>query len=258
MMIVPPQVAAFYPLVMAAAIVTGAVLLVRSRSSVTLAGNEKIAVGIGAFVGGMIGAKLPFLFGDISRLLSGEIWFADGKTILTGLVGAYFGVEIAKWAAGVTKRTGDSLIVPAAVAISIGRVACFVGGCCYGAPTTLPWGCIFPVHDPSGIARHPTQIYEAIFHGIAAAVMMLLKRRDMFRGQLAKLYIISYCVYRFVTEFIRPEPRVWGELTFYQWLTLALVPTFAVLWLLSYRTMYLEIAQREIAQDETATIRRSI
>ena len=44
----------------------------------------------------MIGAKLPFLFDSWEAFLSGATWFSNGKTILTGLVGGYLGVEIAK------------------------------------------------------------------------------------------------------------------------------------------------------------------
>ena len=57
------------------------------------------------------------------------------------------------------------------------------------------------------------------------------QRRGWFRGQLVKLYILSYAAYRFATEFIRPEPRIWCGLTGYQWAVLALVPVFAWLWI---------------------------
>ena len=52
----------------------------------------------------------------------------------------------------------------------------------------------------------------------------------MFRGRLIKLYILSYLVYRFFTELIRPEARLAGGLTGYQWATLVLIPLFAWLW----------------------------
>ena len=57
-----------------------------------------------------------------------------------------------------------------------------------------------------------------------------LQRRGLFRGQLIKLYIISYLIYRFATEFLRPEPVLAVGLTGYQWACLALVPVFAGLW----------------------------
>ncbi len=58
---------------------------------------------------------------------------------------------------------------------------------------------------------------------------MLLKRGN-FRGSLIKLYIIAYAIYRFFSEMIRPEPRMVGGLTAYQWSSLALIVVFAPLW----------------------------
>ena len=123
-------------------------------------------------------------------------------------------------------KTGDSFAVPVAVAIAIGRIACFTAGCCFGRETTLPWGVDFG----DGLRRHPTQLYETAFHLAAAGVLAALQRRGMFRGQLIKLYFLSYFVYRFATEFIRPEPRLWLDLTGYQWAALAFIPLFVALW----------------------------
>ena len=85
--------------------------------------------------------------------------------------------------------------------------------------------------------RHPTQLYEAAFHLTAAAVLAWLQRRGLFRGQLIKLYIISYLIYRFVTELIRPEARLWIGLTGYQWAILVLLPLFAWLWIRDARAL---------------------
>ena len=63
-----------------------------------------------------------------------------------------------------------------------------------------------------------------------AVLLAWMKGRGMFRGQLIKLYIISYLVYRFFTEFLRPEPRIFAGLTGYQWAAMGLVPVFAGLW----------------------------
>ncbi|HBN76246.1 MAG TPA: hypothetical protein DD473_10595 [Planctomycetaceae bacterium] len=45
------------------------------------------------------------------------------------------------------------------------------------------------------------------------------------------LYIISYLGYRFLTEWIRPEPIWYGSLTAYQWACLVLIPLFMLLWM---------------------------
>jgi phosphatidylglycerol:prolipoprotein diacylglycerol transferase len=126
----------------------------------------------------------------------------------------------------VTIKTGDSFAVSVPAAVAIGRIACFVGGCCYGKETLLPWG----VNFGDGLKRHPTQLYETLFHASMAMILAWMRGRGLFRGQLIKLYIITYLFYRFATEFLRPEPQIFAGLTGYQWATIALVPVFAGLW----------------------------
>lgn len=238
-----------YSLIMIAAVATGAWLSRRSQAALPITRGQRLAIGLGAFCGAMIGAKLPFVLSDWDGLLSGAAWFSDGKTILCGLVGGYFGVEIAKWIVDVTIKTGDSFAVPVAAAIGVGRLACFVGGCCYGTPTDLPWGVVFPAVDSQ--PRHPTQLYEAAFHLSAAVALAAMQRRGMFRGQLIKVYLFAYLAYRFLTEFIRPETRLWGGLTGYQWACLALVPVFAGLWVRDARAMRRAASSRTSADRAT-------
>jgi phosphatidylglycerol:prolipoprotein diacylglycerol transferase len=215
-----------YAGIMLTAIGVGFWLSRRSQRSLSLSGRERTAIFIGGFSGAMIAAKLPFLLGDWQGLCSGAAWFDSGKTIMFGLVGGYGGIELAKAIFGIRTKTGDTYAVAVPAAVAIGRLGCFRAGCCYGCASTLPWAVDFGDH----VLRHPTQIYEAIFHASMAVVLFVLLRRGLFRGQLIKLYFISYFVYRFFTESLRPEPRLWLGLTGYQWAALALVPVFALLW----------------------------
>lgn len=215
-----------YPLIMLTALVTGLVLSRRRQQRLPMTAGQRWSVAIGAFCGAMLGAKLPFAIADPQGPLCTQAWISDGKTILFGLVGGYLGVEIAKAMVNVRVKTGDSFAVPVAVSIGLGRIGCFVGGCCFGTPTSLPWGIDFG----DGVRRHPTQLYEVAFHFAAAAALWTLERGDRFPRQRFKLYLIAYCLYRFVTEFLRPEVRLWGGLTGYQWTALALLPIIAGLW----------------------------
>jgi phosphatidylglycerol:prolipoprotein diacylglycerol transferase len=211
---------------MLASVAAAVVLSRRGLSALGLSRRERLGVALGAFCGAMIGAKLPFVLADWDGLISGRAWLDNGKTIVFGLVGGYFGVELAKALLGIRVKTGDSFAVPVAAAVAIGRLACFVAGCCYGTVTTLPWGIDFG----DGHSRHPTQLYESAFHLAAALTIAWLQGRGLLRGHLIKLYIIVYLTYRFLTELIRPEPvMAWG-LTGYQWACFGLVPVFAALW----------------------------
>src|SRR5262245_12755469 len=214
---------------MLAAVVVMSVLLRRWQAKLPLAWWQKLGIGIGGFCGAMIGAKLPFVLTDWTGLVSGATWLSDGKTILLGIVGGYFGVELAKWTLDIRVKTGDTFAVPIAVGVAIGRLACLVGGCCYGTPTSLPWGVCF-VRSGDSLPRHPTQLYEFAFHLTMAGLLFALQQRGFLRGQLIKLYILAYLGYRFLTEFIRPEPQLLTGLTGYQWATLSLAPIFIWLW----------------------------
>jgi phosphatidylglycerol---prolipoprotein diacylglyceryl transferase len=218
-----------YTLVMLAAVTVMSLLLRRWQAKLPLLWWQKVGIGVGGFCGAMIGAKLPFVLTDWAGLVSGMAWLSDGKTIMCGIVGGYFGVELAKWTLDIRVKTGDTFAVPVAVGVAIGRVACFFGGCCYGTPTSLPWGVCFS-HAGDTLPRHPTQLYEAAFHFTMAGLLWSLQQRKLFKGQLIKLYILLYLGYRFFTEFIRPEPQVFAGLTGYQWAALCLAPLFVVLW----------------------------
>ncbi len=222
-----------YSLIMLASVAVGVVLSRGRQSSLGLSPRQRLAVGLGAFCGAMIGAKLPFALADWEGLLSGRAWLENGKTIVFGMVGGYLGVELVKAALGVRVKTGDGFAVPVAGAVAVGRLSCFAAGCCHGVATGLPWGVDFG----DGVRRHPTQLYEMAFHASAALALAALQRRGLFRGQLIKLYILAYLAYRFATEFLRPEPVLGLGLTGYQWACLGLAPVFVGLWVRDARAL---------------------
>ena len=195
---------------------------------------KRTALATSAFIGGAIGGKLPFVGTHPAGWLDLTTWMQDGKTIVAGLIGAYLAVELTKFALDIRVKTGDTFALPLALAMAVGRWGCFFNGCCYGVETSLPWGVSFRVKTADGFALqkcHPTQIYESIFHLTMALVLWQLMRRGLLVGQRLKLYLIAYGVYRFLTEYIRPEPAWWLGLTFYQWAAVALTVGMLGQWL---------------------------
>ncbi len=207
--------------------------LIRTRQKrLELTRSQRTTVGVAAFIGAMIGSKIPFL-GEQgwNAVLDGTAWFADGKTILGGIVGGYAGVEFAKWIFGIRTRTGDSFALPVAVAVGGGRIGCFIAGCCFGQVTEMPWGVAFPTaHDAQGILRHPTQLYEVAFHLVAAIVLVVMDRKRWLVGNQLKAYLIAYLVYRFLSEWLRPESRLLLNLTIYQLVSIVLIAVLIGLW----------------------------
>lgn len=189
--------------------------------------QERGLLALAALVGGTFGAKLPFVLFGGGQWFDLNSWLADGKTVTTGLIGAYAAVEAVKLVLGVRTKTGDAFALPLALALGVGRWGCFFNGCCYGRPTDLPWG-----RDllGDGVRRHPTQIYEVLFHLSMAVVLVAVIRRGWFVGHRLQLYLIAYGAYRFLSEYLRPEPVVGLGLTFYQFAALALVAGLTMQW----------------------------
>jgi phosphatidylglycerol---prolipoprotein diacylglyceryl transferase len=205
-------------------------ILPRSPGMSSLTSWQRSALALAAFVGGTLGAKLPFALGNESGPLSWQAWISDGKTVVAGMIGAYLVVEVTKLALGIRVKTGDSFAIPLALAMAVGRWGCFYNGCCYGVPTHLPWAVAFTQRDGSVAYCHPTQIYESLFHLTMAGVLIWLTFRGLLTRQRLKVYLIAYGIYRFLTEYIRPEPAwLWG-LTFYQWASILLAVGLIVQW----------------------------
>jgi phosphatidylglycerol:prolipoprotein diacylglycerol transferase len=206
----------------------------RSAHLAALPWRQRLALILAAFIGGALGAKLPFALTGGAEFFSDAAWLADGKTITTGLAGAYLAVELSKLVLGIHHKTGDRFALPLALAMAVGRWGCFFNGCCYGAPTSLPWGVNFRVNDEL-VRCHPTQIYESVFHLLMACVLLHVIQKGTLRYQRLKLYLITYGIYRFLTEFIRPEPAWLLGLTLYQWVSLALIIGLSIQWVTDER-----------------------
>lgn len=215
----------------------GAFLLVRrclppeSSPLSQLGLRERFVLASAAFAGGVIFSKIPFVIASIGQSSGLLAWAADGKTVTAGLVGAYLCVEIAKRLLGIRFKTGDSFALPLAVALMIGRLGCFFNGCCHGIATDLPWGIDFQGLGP----MHPTQIYEVLFHGSMALILWRLTLSKQLANHRLQFYLILYCVYRFLTETIRPEPAFGMGLTIFQWTMLLFGIGLSIQWLVESR-----------------------
>jgi len=206
--------------------------------SISVTPTQRMGIIIGGLAGAMFAAKIPFVLSTDTPEGVISAWLGDGKTILWGLAGGYVGVEVGKWATWVRGSTGDQFVVALAVGIAVGRVGCLMFGCCYGVETDLAWGIRFPAAvDLGTVTRHPTQIYEMSFHSAFAVVAWRGIRRGDIPTCWMPLYLVAYSIYRFSSEFVRPEPRLAAGLTFYQWSSIVIGAAFLVILVVRLRKL---------------------
>ena len=143
----------------------------------------------------------------------GALW--TGGLASTGGVAA--GLATAFVVARATRRPAGELLdvlVPAGLlALAIGRVGCFLAGCCYGRPTAFPWGVVFPALGPP--ARHPLQLYSAAGDLL---LVLLLPRHAPVRGAVARRGCITFGCLRVALETLRDPATT--DLVPGGWLTL--------------------------------------
>lgn len=91
------------------------------------------------------------------------------------------------------------------------RIGCLLSGCCYGIPTTLPWGFQF-LSD--GVTRHPTQAYAMVSaFAVFGSSRFIYKKLRQFKGLTFFYAIFMYSFLRFFNEFLRQEgPCIVGQL----------------------------------------------
>ena len=167
----------------------------------------------------LVGSKILMLFtepeyrGNPLALLSLD-FLRSGGVFYGGLIGAvvtgYFLMRRYKlpwW------KTADACAPGIALGNVLGRLGCFSAGCCWGKPTSAPWGVRFTelAHEitgvPAGVPLHPTQLYESFSMLIVFFFLLWLHRHRRFNGQVILAYALLYSVIRFVIEFFRDDPR---------------------------------------------------
>lgn len=95
-----------------------------------------------------------------------------------------------------------------AIGHAIGRLGCFFAGCCHGRPAEVPWAVTFTdPHSlaPLGIPLHPVQLYEAFGEFFIFIMLIFLRKRKTFRGELFWTYVVLYSILRFSVEFFRGD-----------------------------------------------------
>ena len=209
-----------YGVLLAAAYLLGLQLARMRATDRGLDGNRVLDLGIYIIISALIGAKLLLLVTDykafaanprelLTLLRSGGVFY--GGLILAVVVSVWYirRVGLPLW------TTCDVFAPGIALGHVVGRFGCLFAGCCFGKPTTMPWGITFSdafaasnVGTPLGVPLHPTQLYEAGAELLILGVLLLTERKGRgFAGRTFWLYMLLYAISRFIIEFFRGDDR---------------------------------------------------
>ena len=236
-----------YGVLLAVSYLLGLRLAMWRARSWGLDSNRILDLGIYIIIAALIGAKLLLLVVDFNQFRQSPAELLSlarsGGVFYGGLILA---VGVAFWYIARHNlpfwTTCDVFAPGIALGHVTGRLGCFAAGCCYGRPTTLPWGVTFHnplaaanVGTPLGVALHPTQLYEA---GAELLILLLLlgteRRGKPYAGRTFWAYMLLYAISRYIIEFYRGDPR--GEMfgmSTSQFISLVLAPLsiFMLVWL---------------------------
>lgn len=208
-----------YGVFLALAFLTAILITVKLASRDGLPREKVYDLCLWMLLSSLLGSKILMLFTEPEyrdhpvQLLSLD-FLRSGGVFYGGLIGAVVAgyllmrrYNLPWW------KTADACAPGIALGNFFGRQGCFAAGCCWGKPTSLPWGVKFTElgHEITGVPAdtylHPTQLYESFAMLIVFGFLLLLHKRRRFDGQVILSYALLYSVIRFSIEFLRNDPR---------------------------------------------------
>lgn len=178
--------------------------------------NISLVILIGATAGALLGSKLIGNLEQPNLLFDQDFSFVEfwtRNTIVGGLAFGLIGVELAKKTVGHKESTGDLIVFPLLLAIIIGRIGCFFTGI-YEETYGLPTDSIFGMHLGDQYLRHPVALYEIVFLMLLWLVILWIKKtKNYVSGFLFQFFMLSYFLFRFLLDFIKPHQDIFLELS---------------------------------------------
>ncbi len=183
-------------------------LYLRKKQSDPITTTHRLWILIGAIIGSVLGSRIGGGFEDPEQIKIADnvfLYFYQNKTVLGGLLGGVWGVEIMKKIIKEKKSSGDLFTYPFILALIIGRLGCFSMGIyeeTYGTVTDFFTG----MNLGDNKLRHPVTLYEIVFLLLLwQALLQIEKKYKLASGLHFKIFMIAYCMFRFVLDFIKPH-----------------------------------------------------
>ena len=183
-------------------------LYLRKKQHDPISSTHRIWILIGAIFGSVIGSRLIGGLEDPTQIKMADnilLYFYQNKTVLGGFLGGLWGVELIKKIIKEKNSSGDLFTYPMLLALMIGRIGCFSMGVyeeTYGTVTNFLTG----MNLGDGRMRHPVTLYEIFFLGLLwISLVQIEKKRKLAPGERFKIFMVAYCCFRFLLDFIKPH-----------------------------------------------------
>ena len=196
--------------------------------------REKIFIDlfIVGLIAGVAGGRLGHLYFESTPDLVGTFWdrsvsfWQGGFVYLTGLFCTLIAIGVALKLKKQPLGFWLDLLAPViALFHGLGRISCFLAGCCYGRVCDLPWAFKFPYLEGF---RHPTQIYLALGELFLFFCLLIFKDKiKFFQGSQFLAYMILASLLRLFIEPLRDDFRgeLWLGLSVSSHLSLVIIAT---------------------------------
>jgi len=163
-------------------------------------------------IASIVGGKVFYLFEDPSYYISNLRELMSGKGFV--FYGSFLFTIPVMWLFFKFHKLPifgmlDIMGITTCIVHIFGRMGCFMAGCCHGKPWDGPLAVTFTdpntLASPLNTALHPTQLYSALMIGIILIILLRIKRRQVFTGQIFISYIILYATGRAIIEMFRGD-----------------------------------------------------
>lgn len=176
--------------------------------------NKILDLSLWAIVSALAGARLLYVLSSLSYFKEHplEIVFSrSGFSMTGGLIAAIIvSILYMHWKKLAIWKIADLLTPSIPLGESIGRIGCFLNGCCYGKATksflALKYPYLEGVPNPAPLLpRHPTQLYYSFFAVLTLVFLLSLEKRKQFEGEVFTSYLLLYSFLRFCLDFFRGD-----------------------------------------------------
>lgn len=230
---------------MAVAMFLGMYLAKRQGTKEGISAAKIESASMWAIISSLVGARFLYTFVEHANYYWARPWefFALQSGGLSFLGSVFFAVaglaffcrkeKISFW------HVADLMAPSLSIGLAIGKIGCFMAGCCFGKVCDLPWAVTFNDPEtfahPTGVPLHPTQLYEALAWTILFFVLIGFRRFRRVYGEVFFLFLILFGFIRSILETLRGDPGYLGPLTTAQMLSIPLVLGALTLWVLRRR-----------------------